>query len=153
MIKKITVGAIVLFFAAGVALAQASTSSIGYVDVQKVFKDYKETTKAQKELGKEEESFKKEFEESQKKLEAAQKNGKSKEEIETLRTSLEEKLAPKRESLLKLNEKLTVSIQKSIVTSVTKVAQKLGLEVVVDKQVVIFGGMDLTDMVLSELNK
>ena len=34
-----------------------------------------------------------------------------------------------------------------------KVAQKLALEVIVDKQVIVYGGMDVTDMILSELNK
>jgi outer membrane protein len=151
--KKLAAVLVFVFFAANIALAQASTASIAFIDVQKIFKEYKETAKAQKELSKDEESFKKDFESSQKKLEEAQKNNKSKDEMDKLRSELEEKLAPKRESLLKLNEKLTVRIQKEIITSVTKVAQKLGIETVVDKQAVIYGGMDITDMVLSELNK
>ncbi|KAF0134927.1 MAG: outer membrane protein [Candidatus Saganbacteria bacterium] len=151
--KKVAISLIALMVIGGAAFAQSAASSMGFVDIQKVFKDYKETSKAQKELAKEEETFKKEFEESQKKLEEAQKNGKSKEEIDKMRASLEEKLAPKRDSLLKLNEKLTLSLQKNIVVAVTKIAQKLGLESVLDKQVIIYGGMDITDMVVSELNK
>ncbi len=157
MIKKMTTALVVLFFAANFAMAQAATSSatssMGFIDVQKIFKGYKATATAQQQLSKDEESFKKDFEDSQKKLEDAQKAGKTKEDIEKMRTSLEEKLSPKRDALLKMNEKLTVSLQKDIVTAVSKVAQKLGLETVVDKQVVIYGGMDVTDMVLSELNK
>ena len=153
MFKKLAVILLAVFFAANLAMAQSATSSTGFIDVQKIFKEYKETVSAQKQLSKEEESFKKDFEESQKKLEAAQKEGKSKEEIEKMRASLEEKIAPKREALLKLNEKLTVTIQQKIVAAVGKVAQKLGLETVFDKQVIIYGGMDITEMVLSELNK
>jgi len=153
MFKKLAVILLAVFFAANYAAAQTATSSTGFIDVQKIFKEYKDTVSAQKQLSKEEESFKKAFDESQKKLEEAQKAGKSKEEIDTMRASLEEKIAPKREALLKLNEKLTVSIQQKIVTAVGKVAQKLGLETVFDKQVVIYGGMDITEMVLSELNK
>jgi len=66
MFKKFFVTVLFILFAASLVFAE--TSSIGYVDVQKVFKEYKETSKAQKELAKEEESFKKEFEDSQKKL-------------------------------------------------------------------------------------
>jgi outer membrane protein len=157
MIKKLAFAMLAVFFAANLVLAETSVSStssiIGFIDIQKIFKEYKETVKAQKELSKDEEAFKKEFEESQKKLEEAQKANKSKEEIEKMRTSLEEKLSPKREALLKLNEKLTGTIQKNIVAAVGKVAQKLGLEAVMDKQVIIYGGMDVTDMVLSEINK
>jgi len=157
MIKKVALAMLALFFAANLVIAEtsvsSSTSAIGFMDVQKIFKEYKETAKAQKSLSKDEESFKKEFTESQKKLEDAQKANKSKEEIDKMRASLEEKLAPKREALLKLNEKLTGEIQKNIVAAASKVAQKLALEVIVDKQVIVYGGMDVSDMILAELNK
>jgi len=141
-----------LFLTVSVAQA-ASFTSIGVIDVQKVFKEYKETSKAQGELTKQEESFKKEFEDSQKKLEAAEKEGKSKEDLEKMKKDLEEKLSPKRDSLLRTNEQLTGKLQKEILESVKTVAKKVGIEVVLDKQVVITGGMDLTEMVLTELNK
>ena len=153
MSKKIIAAFVVSLFMASLVYAQAASSSVGFIDVQKVFKEYKETSKAQKELSKGEESFKKKFEESQKKLKEAEEKGKSKEELEKMRTELEEKLSPERNSLMKLNEQLTVKLQKDIVQSVKKVAQKVGIETVFDKQVVIVGGMDLTDLVVSELNK
>jgi len=152
MMKKVIVAAVLLAFLGSWALAQ-NLSGIGFIDVQKVFKGYKETNKSQEDLAKQEESFKKEFEESQKKLQAAEKNGKTPAELEKMKAELEEKLAPKRDALLKLNEKLTLKLQQDIVKSVTTVAKKVGLDTVLDKQVVIFGGTDLSDMVLSELNK
>ena len=150
--KKLLVAAIALAFITGIAHA-ANLSGIGFIDVQKVFKEYKETTKAQGELSKQEESFKKEFEESQKKLEKAEKDGKKTEELEKMKKELEEKLAPKRESLLKLNEQLTTKLQMEILEAVKKVAKKVGIDIVLDKQVVITGGMDLSEMVITELNK
>lgn len=152
MIKKLTAGLILSFFLASLSFA-ASSSSIGYIDVQKVFKEYKATSAAQKELGGKEESFKKAFEESQKKLKDAEDKGKSKEELEKLKADLEKKLAPQRTELLKLNEALTVRLQGEIVKAVQKVSQKVGIDIVVDKQVIIIGGMDISDMVITELNK
>jgi len=149
--RKLT-GALVLLFFLG-TLAAAQTSTLGFIDVQKVFKSYKATSAAQEKLSKQEETFKKEFDESQTKLAEAEKNGKSKEEIEKMKGELEKKLAPKRETLLKLNEELTLKLQQDIVKAVKAVAGKVGIEVVVDKQVVIIGGTDLTDLVISELNK
>ena len=70
-----------------------------------------------------------------------------------MKEELETKLAPKRDSLLKLNEQLTVRLQMEILEAVKKVTKKVGLELVLDKQVVITGGMDLTEMVVNELNK
>ncbi len=142
-----------VLFLGHVALAANNFSTIGFIDVQKVFKDYKETSKAQAELSKQEESFKKDFEESQKKLEKAEKDGKKPEELEKMKADLEKQLAPKRESLMKLNEQLTGKLQQKILDSVKTVAKKVGIEMVLDKQVVITGGMDLTEMVVNELNK
>lgn len=150
--KKVLVAAILMGFLCSMAHAQTLTG-LGFIDVQKVFKEYKETSKAQGELAKKEEAFKKEFEESQKKLQEAEKAGKTKEELDKMKAELEEKLAPRREELLKTNEKLTIRLQQDIVKAVTTVAKKMGIDVVVDKQVVITGGTNLTDMVVSELNK
>jgi outer membrane protein len=135
------------------AAGAANYTNIGFIDVQKVFKEYKETTKAQGELSKQEESFKKEFEDSQSKLEKAQKENKSKEEIEKMKKDMETDLAPKRETLLRLNEQLTGKLQLDIIEAVKKVAKKVGVDIVLDKQVVITGGMDLSEMVITELNK
>jgi len=143
---------VAIAFIAGISHA-ANFTSIGFIDVQKVFKEYKETAKAQGELAKQEESFKKEFDESQKKLEAAEKEGKKKEELEKMKKDMEEKLTPKRNTLLQLNEQLTGKLQMEILEAVKKVAKKVGIDLVLDKQVVITGGMDLSEMVITELNK
>ncbi len=150
--KKLLIGLVAVMFFAGLAHA-ASYTSIGFIDVQKVFKEYKETSKAQAQLSKEEESFKKDFDESQKKLEKAQKDGKSSDELDKMKKEMEEKLSPKRESLLRLNEQLTGKLQLDIVAAVKAASKKVGIDVVLDKQVVITGGMDLTELVLNELNK
>jgi Skp family chaperone for outer membrane proteins len=71
--KKLVAIILMIAFLGSIASA-VGFSNVGYIDVQKVFRDYKETEKAQEELGKQEESFKKEFEESQKKLEKAEKD-------------------------------------------------------------------------------
>lgn len=150
--KKIFVVFLALAVIGCVAHA-ASFSSIGFIDVQKVFREYKSTQSAQADLSKQEEAFKKEFEESQKQLEKAQKDGKAASELEKMKKDLETKLGPKRDSLMKLNEQLTSKLQQDILDAVKKVNKKVGVDLVLDKQVVITGGMDLTDMVISELNK
>lgn len=129
-----------------------AASNIGVIDVQKVFRGYKETAKAQEQLSKEEAAFKKEFEDSQKQLEKARAEGKSDKELETLTKKLEEALAPKRDKLVKLNESLTTSIQKDIIEATKAVAKNLGIDIVLDKQIVITGGTDISDMVISRLN-
>jgi len=151
--KKLFVLLLTFVFVSAIAAQAANFNNIGFIDVQKVFKEYKETDKAQKELEKKEAEFKKEFEKSQEKIKKAQSENKEEKELEKMRKSEEEKLTPKRDELLRLNEQLTGKLQQEILASVKAIAKKVGLEVVLDKQVVITGGMDLTEMTISELNK
>lgn len=141
-----------VIFVFGSTFAQAA-SSIGYIEVQKVFKEFKETAKAQEQVAKQEEEFKKDFDDSQKKLSDAEKNNMKKDELEKLRKDMEDKLQPKRQSLIALNEKLTSDLQAKILAATKDVAKKVGIDVVFDKQVVITGGVDLTEMVINKLNE
>jgi outer membrane protein len=150
--KKLSAIIMVIAFLSGTAFS-ASFSNIGFIDVQKVFSEYKSTESAQKELAKQEESFKKDFEDSQKQLEKAEKDGKKPEELEKLKKSLEEKLNPKRQTLMQLNQQLTSKLQQEILVAVKSVAKRVGIDMVLDKQVVITGGMDVTELVINELNK
>ncbi|MFA4858037.1 MAG: OmpH family outer membrane protein [Candidatus Margulisiibacteriota bacterium] len=154
--KKLTtlLAALIVFsLVFGTVVSALDLNSIGFIDVQKVFKGYKATAKAQDELSKKEADFKKDFEASQTKLEKAQKDGKSEEELEKMKEDLEKELSPKREELLRLNEKITTKLQLEIVSAVKVVAKKVGIDLVLDKQVIITGGMDLSDMVIAELNR
>jgi Skp family chaperone for outer membrane proteins len=139
-------------FVFGSTFAQAATS-IGYIEVQKVFKEYKETAKAQEQVAKEEATFKKNFEDSQKQLSDAEKKNMKKEDLEKLRKELEDKLLPERQSLITLNEKLMTKIQADVLAASKEVAKKVGIDVVFDKQVIITGGVDLTEMVINKLNE
>ena len=141
-----------VMFVFGSTFAHAA-ESIGYIEVQKVFKEYKETAKAQEQVAKEEESFKKDFDDSQKSLADAEKKNMKREELEKLRKELEDKLMPKRQSLIELNEKLTIKLQAEILSATKDVAKKVGIDVVFDKQVVITGALDLTEMVINKLNE
>jgi len=141
-----------VMFVTGSAFALGA-SSIGYIDVQKVFKEYKETSKAQEQVSKQEEEFKKEFDDSQKQLAEAEKKNMKREELDKLRKELEDKLTPKRQSLIDLNEKLTAKLQSEILSATKDVAKKVGIDIIFDKQVIITGGLDLTEMVINKLNE
>ena len=127
-------------------------ASIGYIDVQKVFKEYKATAQSQEQVSKQEEEFKKEFDNSKKKLAEAEKKNMKREELEKLQKELEDNLAPKRQSLIELNEKLTSKLQAEILSATKDVAKNVGIDIIFDKQVIITGGLDLTEMVINKLN-
>ena len=147
-VSLIVVSAFLLSFAAA-----SFGENIGYIDVAKVFKQYKETAKAEEQLKKLKDEFDKQKNDMQAQLDNAEKSGTSKEALVAMAKDLDTKLDPKRQEILKLNDQLTTKLQSDILASVKKVAKKVGIDMVLDKAALIIGGTDLTDMVISDLNK
>ena len=131
----------------------ANAATIGYIEVRKVFTEYKETKKAQDELDKKQKDFKKKLEDKQEEIDKAKKDGKTEADIKDMMKTMEKELDPDKEELMKLNEDMTKKLQADIVKAVDGVSKELGIDVVLDKQVIITGGVDITDMVLAKLNK
>ena len=151
--KKSIIGLIIICFIFIFLIGTAFAETIGYIDVQKVFNSYNATKTAQAQISKKEEAYKKEFDKYQKIIEAAKKANKPQKEIDALVAQYEKKLEPLKEELVNLNNALTAKLQNDIVAVVKIVAKELGLDMVIDKQAVIIGGMDLSGMVINKLNK
>ena len=151
MLKRIIVVSLLIMFCSTAAMA--ATSSIGYIDLQKTLKSYKETDKSQDELEKKQKDYQKLLLESQQKLSDAEKAGKSQDELKKMRDDLEKKLANKQSEILKYNQDFNSKLQNKILSASDTISKKLGLDVILDKNAIIVGGMDVTDMIISEVNK
>jgi Skp family chaperone for outer membrane proteins len=134
-------------------ISSIAEGAIGVIDVQRVFKEYSRTAQAQEKIKKEEDSFKKEVEKGQERITKAREAKKSQEELTKLTKEIEAQLNPQREKLFNLTGQLTSEIQKDIVEAVRSVGAKLGIDTVFDKQAIITGGVDMTEMVITRLNK
>jgi outer membrane protein len=130
----------------------AHAEALGVVDMQAVFMSYKKTEVARKDFEKKQAELQKEMDKKQKELEKAQADNKKPEEIQKLVTSIQEELKPKQEALMELNNQLMGTIRQDILNASQSVAKKYGVDVVVDKQAVLYGGFDLTNFVIDELN-
>lgn len=126
--------------------------AIGFVDMQKVFVNYKETDQHRKDFEKKQEALTKELEEKKKLVEKAQKDNAKPEEIQKLVMEIQEELQPKQEELMQLNGQIMAKIRLDIIKSTKKVAKEYGIDLVLDQQAVLSGGFDLTDFVLEDLN-
>lgn len=127
-------------------------STLGYVDLQKVFTSYEKTKAAQADIKEKELKLQNILEEKQKEIEKAKEDKVSEEKIKEMIEGFESDLEPKRKELLELREKLTVEIQNDIIKATKNSAKELGIDVVLDKQVFITGGIDLTNLVIEKLN-
>lgn len=140
---------IVVTFMASVVMAE----SIGFIDTQLVVKQYNKAIAAQSDLVKKQKELQDLLIKKQSELEAAKAANKSEEELGKMKEELEEELMPKRDDLIGMNQKLSTDIEKDIIDATKKIAKQLRIDVVLDKQVVLTGGTDLTNLVTSHLNK
>ena len=131
----------------------AFADNIGFVDLEKVFARYKDAVKLQQDLQKRRETYQKLFEEKNKKLEEVKKKSKKEDEIQKFIEKTEEELKPKQEELVKYEGEANRKMALKIFEVSEVVAKEFGIDVVLDKRAILSGGFDLTDSVITRLNK
>lgn|ERR1035437_1415509 len=159
-----------VFLLAGILLFVFSASSfaltVGYVDIEKVFSQYKGTTDAKDKL-------QKEVEKEQKNVEK-EKNDilKAKAELDKKRSILDkskvadeekslqdkaEKLQAKaleiQQKLLSQEKELTANIVEEIRAIVQKIAKEKNFDMVFEKNTMLYGGEDITYLVIKKINE
>lgn len=150
------VGALVFGLAGQGAFAAAPAApaaNLGFVDAQKVFQNYKAAQEAQSRFRREAQAYQDELAADQRKLEEARRANKSPEEIAKMQKKFEEELKPKKTKVEGLDRDLSGKIKKQIEVVIAEVAKAKGIPTVVDKQVILYGGIDLTDDVVRKLNR
>jgi outer membrane protein len=144
--KKVILFAIVSLFVFGViSLAPAEShkvyaapgvSTVGVVDYGQLINGHPDTPKANETLKAEQELAKKEF--------AEKSAGLGDQEKKDLDRQLSQRVEQKRQELLKV-------ITDKINAAIKEVADAKGLSVVLGKNTVIYGGLDITDEVMKKL--
>lgn len=155
------------FFTLGLSLLMASVSfsalagGVGIVDTRKVF----ETSKlfemlglAKKEVAKLEEDLKKETLYKSKLLEEARAKKVSDKELLKMQEDFQSELEKKRRDGQELSEKkqkeleeMSVKLKSQVDEAIKSVAKEKTLDVIVDKQAVLFGGTDVTEDVIKKI--
>jgi outer membrane protein len=132
---------------------QVFADNIGYIDMEQVFLRGTIVKNFEKNIKKKRETYQKLFTEKQEKLEAAREKGKSDEDISKMIDEMEEDLKPKQEEIAQLEAGFQQQLINSVMTTAQSVAKEYGIDIVVDKRVLFYGGFDLTDFVLEKINE
>jgi Skp family chaperone for outer membrane proteins len=128
-------------------------ATVGFIDVEQVFKSYSKTKTAQDEINNKMKDYRRLLSKYQQELDDARVDGKPEKELEKIREKMQKELDPKEAEIKMLNEEQMAKIRKDIVAAVETISKEVGIDVVVDKQVIIAGGLDLTESVVNRLNK
>jgi outer membrane protein len=150
--KKIITGLLVSVFLLSISTC-AFADNIGFIDMDRLLMSYKGAKTVQEELQKKREEYQKVFEEKQKKIEEAKKADKADKEIQELIAKMEEELRPQQEMLLRNESEEQRKLLNKIINIGKQVKKEYGIDVILDKRVVLDGGFDLTDFILDKLNK
>jgi outer membrane protein len=129
---------VILVLSFSIVSSQQSIN-IGYVDYSKVFLEFRYTKNVQAEIKKRQSDI-------EKLVEDAKKSGKTDKEIKELRAKEEKKLG-------EYVEKARQDIKNKILKEIENIAKSKKLSVVIEKKIRIWGGIDITDEVLKNLNK
>jgi outer membrane protein len=129
---------VILVLSFSIVSSQQSIN-IGYVDYSKVFLEFRYTKNVQAEIKKRQSDI-------EKLVEDAKKSGKTDKEINELRAKEEKKLG-------EYVEKARQDIKNKIIKEIENIAKSKKLSVVIEKKIRIWGGIDITDEVLKNLNK
>lgn len=128
-----------------VSSAQSSKPAlpIGYLDMQKALFSHPKSKESK-------EALQKFFEERQKDVDSKFGNTKNltdeeKQQAKTLMDKYEQEIAEK-------DKELTDKLMADIQASMKKICQQKNLSVVLDKQVVLYGGTDITDDVIKDIS-
>lgn len=163
IIKVLSLIVCFLILGKGVALAQFK---IAYVDVAKVFDEYKGTEKSKKDLERDFklkqseieveresiEKLKKEFDE-QKLILSKEKANEKENEIQKKIKVLQKHADEAKLELVKKEKKLTDEIVNEIYGVVKEIATRESYNYVFEKNSLLFGGDNITDKVIKILNK
>ena len=122
---------------AGVASA-ADKGAVGIIDYDTVMSQHPDLQNVRTQLQAAEEEIKKDFEEKSQGMNDQEKS---------------DYLQQSRQRLFQKQQELVEPIEQSVKDAVKKVADTKGIGVVLDKSVVVYGGQDITQDVITKLNK
>lgn len=128
-------------------------SEIGYIDMQRIFTELKSINNFKENFLEKEKEFKELLEKKNAEIEEAIKDEKKEEKIKEMIAKRDEVLLPKQEELANLEQAFQINLKFEISSTSEKIAEEFGLDIVVDKTVLYYGGFDITTLVLDRLNQ
>ncbi len=127
--------------------------NIGYIDLQQTFNDYNKTMAIRADMQLKEDTYNTILADKQKNVDEAKKKNADERTINQMMADIEKDLAPQKQELLELNRQYAQEIQADIVIVVKEVAKLMNVEIVLDKKSIVWGGLDMTQLVIAKLNK
>jgi outer membrane protein len=148
--KRILIVSLVVMSLVGFVFSAASQAEgLGVVQMDKILSEYNKAQKAQKDIIKKEQAFKEKI--AAKEAELKEMVG-DRAKLQEVRDKYLAELEKEGQQLAEYKKRQMLALRDDILKAIRKVAKEYALTMVVDKQVAYYGGLDITDWVIKELN-
>lgn len=131
--------------------AEDKLALVAVVDSKEILEKYSRAKAILAEIAKEEAALNKKFQEKRAQLEAARKANKTETEIQLLTEQIRNELEPSAKKLEQDSAAKSKEVENSVKLAIDKVKKKNNIEIVLLKDAVLSGGLDITADVLKEL--
>ncbi len=144
---------IIVFAAVGMlfcsSLNAMAKPSVGIVDMAKILTASKKAQDVTSDIKSQQEEIQKMIDDARSKIMAAETDAEKK----ALEKKLSEKIQQRNNDFKADYEKKVTTLQDTITSTVEKVAKQKKIEFIFRKDNIVFGGQDITDDVIAQLNK
>ena len=131
----------------------AKGDNVGFVDTETILSTLKSVSSFKAKIEEKGEKYKAKFENHQKKIEEAKQKGSSKKKLDALIAKMEKELKPLQEELSMAEFQFQEQLLRDIKYASKIVSKEYGIDVVIDKRAVFYGGFDLTDFVIKKIEE
>ncbi len=128
-------------------------NEIGVIDTEVIFQKAQFVKTFKENFSEKEKEFNELVKKKSKKIEEAIEKGTKEEKIREMVQKRDNELEPLKKELMNYEISFRQTFLLNISGTAKKIAEEMGIDIVVDKQVIYYGGFDLTDLILARLNK
>jgi Skp family chaperone for outer membrane proteins len=129
----------------------AHADTVGFINLGKVFENTPSALEFKSKFERKQKELQELFEKKTKKIDEEYKAGKPEATIKDMLKKRDEELEPKRQELMEMEMGFKQNFELLVKKNVKDIAAQYEIDMVVDQQVVYFGGFDLTDLLIERL--
>ena len=146
--KKFILGLFVLMMT-----MSATASDVGYIDMQVLFTNLKKIAKFNENMISKQEEYQELLQKKEVEIAEAREKNKDMAKIQELMAKAEEELLPKQQELMELQRAFEKNLKFEIDSVSKKIAEEYQLQLIVNKEVLFYGGFDITNLIVDRLNE
>lgn len=134
-------------------LASPLLADIGFINYQIIYDRYVEAIEFDTMFQEKRAEYEEKLAEYTADIEKAREKKSSESRIEKIQKSMEEEMGPLQQNLIRMQNESIYAIRQKIATTAQRVATEQGLSVILNQEMIVYGGYDITAFVLDRLNK